>query len=148
MLKSIWMSRLPHQVQGILVAQKQASLEDLGDLADKLHETNPQLTSAYKVSAIDQSLGTALSVPSTSDEIKMLHQKVDELTRIVASLTVGTGKNKRYQSRSRSRSQSRTRDKQLCWYHNRFSSKAHRCVQPCSWQAPNGPNQGNSSSNQ
>ncbi|CAG5044041.1 unnamed protein product [Parnassius apollo] len=86
------MSRLPHQVQGILVAQKQASLEDLGNLADKLHEINPQLISAHKVSAIDQSLGTALSVPSTSNEIKMLHQKVDELTRIVASLTAGTVK--------------------------------------------------------
>ncbi|CAG5059126.1 unnamed protein product [Parnassius apollo] len=66
------MSRLPHQVQGILVAQKQASLEDLGDLADTLHEINPQLTSAYKLAKKTSNY----SLPSTSQKDMSLDSDV------------------------------------------------------------------------
>lgn len=141
-LKTIWMNRLPLQIQGYLLAQPGTrTVEELGDLADRLYELNHQSPKVYSASG-----------PSTSDtsvDVRLLHEKVDELTRIVASLSTNRRMNNGYQerSRSRSRSRSRPRNPKLCWYHDRFGPRAKRCEQPCTWldQNVNG-RQGNQNS--
>lgn len=144
LLRSIWSSRLPRQVQLMLTTQKQQDISDIADLADQLIElTNVEVCQ--------------LSPPSSSNNdalLLSLQEQVAELTRVVASLSTSKGISTegrfrgRSSSRNRSRSRSRPRNNQLCWYHNRFAAKAHKCEEPCSWgkDAGTGTSQGNHNS--
>lgn len=135
LLLTIWTNRLPHHIQGILVAQKQSSLEDSGDLADKLQEISAQPMHIHAASK------AAVPCDDTKEQLRLLQQQVADLTRLVTSLTTGNGRN----SRSRSGSRSRTFNG-LCWYHKQFAANASKCIQPCTWSAP--ATQGNSNSSQ
>lgn len=135
LLHTIWINRLPHHIQGILVAQKQSSLEDSGELADKLQEISAQ---PMHINAASRA---AVPIDDTKEQLKLLQQQVADLTRLVTSITTGNSRN----SRSRSGSRSRTFNG-LCWYHKQFAAKASKCLQPCTWSAP--ATQGNSNSSQ
>lgn len=138
MLKTIWMNRLPVQIQGHLLSQPDtSSFQELGDLADKLHELKQP--AAWHACATSQQNKPGCS----SEDMAFLHQKVDELTRVVAGLT-----NAPRHRRARSRSGSRPRNNKLCWYHDRFGSSAKKCCQPCSWTQTSLSNQENFSSSQ
>lgn len=135
LLKTIWMSRLPQDIRGILTAQKHQSVEELGELADKLQDISvrPMLVQA------------ANTVPDdTKEQMKIVLQQVTDLTRMVASLFSDHARAGQ-SSRDRSRSRSRSRNRIFCWYHNRFGTKATKCIKPCSWKVSP---QENSSNNQ
>lgn len=135
LLHTIWTNRLPHHIQGILVAQKQSSLEDSGELADKLQEISSQPMHIHAASR------ASLPSDDTKEQLRLLQQQVADLTQLVTSLTTGNSRN----NRSRSGSRSRTFNG-LCWYHKQFAAKATKCIQPCTWFA-SAP-QGNSNSSQ
>lgn len=139
LLQSMWINRLPHYMQGILVAQKHSSLDDLSELADKLQEISPQSMHVHAAGRTSSSLSS--SSDDTKEQLKMLQQQVTDLTRLVAGLTTSKDRS----NRSRSNSRSRTPNGQ-CWYHRRFAAKATRCLQPCTWSGPT--LQGNPSSSQ
>lgn len=128
LLKSIWTSRLPRQLQIILTAQREQGLQEVAELADKLIEITTQ---PMEVCSIPQTQVTS--------EMETLSKQVAELTRVVASLTTHGHSRDRSRNRSsshhrqRSRSCSRPRNTQLCWYHDRFAQKAQKCVAPCTW---------------
>jgi hypothetical protein len=86
-LRTIWASRLPLHVQAILAKQTEGSLESASHLADRICEVIP--------------LPTTESIsPSTPDSIVELLERIEELSRQVASLRA---------SQTHSRSQSRDR---------------------------------------
>lgn len=137
-LKTIWINRFPPNVQFVLASRKEKCLEDLSELADQLMEIASHSAPQMNTCAVQ---------PSTSRDIEALHQKVDQLTHIVASLTAGdrSGPRRprsRSSSRHRMRSRSRSRNPQWCFYHNRFAHNARNCIEPCTWK----DNQGNKSS--
>jgi hypothetical protein len=124
-LRTIWPSRLPSQVQGILVGQTEGSLVSASQLADKICEVTNQST-------------TASISHATLDNTAELLGHIKELTRQIASLRT-----------SYTRSRSQTRDcprntpdnystpSHLCWYHWKFGDHARRCTSPCSHQPKN-----------
>ncbi|CAG4967877.1 unnamed protein product [Colias eurytheme] len=127
LLKTIWMSRLPPHIQGILTAQNLQCPEDLGELADKLQEISCKPTQINAVSRNNTD-------NDMREEIKVLTQQVAELTRIVGSLSTSRGRvNQRESNQTRRHSRSHSRSRNLCWYHNRFKTKATKCIKPCSW---------------
>lgn len=130
-LKSIWSSRLPQQLQIVLAAQRLEQLSELAELADRLMDIQaqpPEVCSTTLPSAPEQS------------NVLALQKQIQELTRTVAALTAAGGPSHqadgsrgRRATRSRSRSRSRPRNPDLCWYHDRFAHRAQKCTQPCTW---------------
>lgn len=142
LLKTIWMGRLPKFIQTVLATQRFESLVELSELGDKLIEINSQSTS--------QVCSTQAFKNMPQPDVHELTKKVDELTRMVAALTTaqsGSGNTNSRNSRSRRRSRSRSRNVDLCFYHDRFAAKAHRCVSPCKWSGPLPSKQGEERSN-
>jgi hypothetical protein len=129
-LRTIWASRLPPHVQAILAGQTEGSLESTSHLADRICEVTPLPT-------------TASISPSTPNSTVALLERIEELSRQVASLQASQS-HKRHQPRDRHRSQSRHRrhdtpdntraPRDTCWYHWKFGNAARKCTPPCSHQ--------------
>ena len=136
-LRTIWASRLPPQVQAILAGQIGGSLESASNLADKICEVTTQPT-------------TASISPAAPDNTAGLLERIEELSRQVASLQVQQV-NSHSQSRVRHRSQSRGHRRNtpanslqpsgICWYHWQFGNEARKCTPPCSHQRTRDPRQ-------
>ena len=123
-LKNIWISRLPSDVQRILTVSE-GGLESLAKIADQLHEL--YTSASQQISSITR---------SNTDE---LHKQIAELTKQVSELSTRNRirSRNRYYKRSRSRSRSNADSGDICWYHRRFGAKANHCRQPCSYQSGN-----------
>lgn len=123
-LRTLWLQRLPQQIQAILAVNTGQDITQLASMADKISEA---------LSSSD-----VLSVSSTS---------VAELQQQIAALKTEIGQLRR-RSSSRQRNSSRHNDKShspaaarkastkqsFCWYHRRFGRAAKRCQQPCEYQ--------------
>lgn len=134
-LKTVWSSRLPSNLQALIASQVKASLNELAESADKVHDIVPQALQVH-----------ATSSGSHVTEMSEIARHMTELTREVASLKMQFGNqahgskfNSRGSSRAsfansrRDRSSSRPRDLSICWYHNRFGDRATRCTRPCNY---------------
>ena len=129
-LRTIWASRLPPQVQAIRAGQTGGSLDSAAHLADNICEVTTQPT-------------TASMSPATPDNTARLLERIEELSRQVASLQVNQTQ-RRSPSRARYRSQSRAHQRSttdysptthnLCCYHWKFGNKGRKCTPPCSHQ--------------
>jgi len=95
LLSTIWASRFPPHVQAILAGQTEGSLDSASQLADRNCEVTPLPT-------------TASNSPSTPDNTAGLLERIQELSRQVASLRASQT-HSRPHSRVRHRSHSRDR---------------------------------------
>jgi hypothetical protein len=127
-LRTIWNSRLPPHVQAVLAGQTEDSLDSASHLADRICEVNPLPTTA--------SISTAPT--PAPDNTAGLRERIDKLTRMVASLRT---------PRAHSRSHSRHRESRtpptspsrhdMCLYDRRFGDRARNCTPPCASQSEN-----------
>ncbi|XP_050665164.1 uncharacterized protein LOC126965569 [Leptidea sinapis] len=134
-LKSMWSNRLPHNIQTVLASQQTQSLEQLADLADRIHE----LTSPCKVAAASS---TRAYTSNQSDEIAELKKMVQHLTlkleehTKISCYSMDRSRprdRRRSSSRHRNRSESSYRKFPVCWYHSKFGAQAHKCLKPCDY---------------
>ncbi|XP_048006345.1 uncharacterized protein LOC125241771 [Leguminivora glycinivorella] len=132
-LRSIWVNRLPQRTQDIVASQLKSSLEDLAELADRLHDV---VAPAPQVAAA--------SLPSTSSDPLML--QIAELSRRMQALDAKVGRMSRPRERSSSHTRQRSASKRssssyrkfpTCWYHHKFGEQAKRCIKPCDYQSGN-----------
>lgn len=143
-LTTLWTGRLPHSLQTVVASQPKLALDDLAELADRVHEIAPS-TPQHQVATT-----AATALPSTSTRTDELHQEICALTKEIAKLSSFVYRQSRARSRSRShgshrrshsRSQSRNRqpppDHPHCWYHYNFGTKAKKCREPCKFKAGN-----------
>jgi len=122
LLRTLWMGRLPSQLQVILASRTTDNLESVAEQADKIHEVTCRAVTVASVQP----------TPSTS-----LEQQVALLTKQVASLNSRLSKKiekSRKRERSRSRSHRKPEDEGICYYHRRFQNKAQKCTQPCTFK--------------
>lgn len=136
-LRTIWTSRLPNGTQSIIASQPKATLEELADLADRIHDVvSPQVASTSAVAAMSHQ-GDRPSDP-VSGQIAALTRQVAALTTIVDRLSRPRGRTPDHHHRrnrsSSKRSQSNYRKYPLCWYHSKFGEKATRCMSPCDFK--------------
>lgn len=136
-LKTVWSSRLPHNIQTVVALQMDLPLEKLGELADKVHEIAP--TSLQVASTASTSKGSSNDLEK---QISALTRQVEYLTKCFKNRERSRSYTKRY-NRSGSRSNSRPRMKQPppnhphCFYHFTYGEKARKCKQPCTYNAGN-----------
>lgn len=127
-LKTLWLQRLPKEMQAILSASGEP-LDKVAQMADKISDLNPHQVSETRIS------------PEKSSEISELRAQIEALTKQVEHLSRSQDRRKTdnfsYRRRRRSRTPKRVNE-EICWYHAKFNEKAHKCVPPCKYQ-----NQGN-----
>lgn len=125
-IRELWLQRLPKNVQAILTAQGDLTLDKVAELADKILEVNP--VSVHAISPVPA---------SACPDLAAITAQIQELSRQVAALTTShSNSRQRSSSRSkkpRSRSASQVVRQPLCWYHQKFGEKASKCNKPCSW---------------
>lgn len=122
-LRELWLQRLPPNIQAILTAQAELTLDKIAEIADKIIEVTPISVNAVKIS--DQSLN-----------LTDITSQLQDLSSQVAALSSQQKSQRISNSRPRSRSRSSTpgpESRRFCWYHYRFGNKAQKCIQPCSW---------------
>jgi hypothetical protein len=135
-LKALWILRLPQNIQAVLAANDVDDTEKLASLADKINNTfvQPEVYAA-STHTPSQEKPTKNARTLGDDRYAAMEKKIDELTQIVSKLRTTV----RSQQRSRSRG---PRDKStprspsttgMCYYHNRFGKKAHKCTEPCNF---------------
>ncbi|CAH2090992.1 unnamed protein product [Euphydryas editha] len=132
LITQIWSNQLPINLQTVLISQPSHSLEQLADLADRVHEL------------------TISAQPCQHSEIAELKQMVERLALRLEEHTQGRHRRNRKANNYRSRPQQRNRSPSLqklrsnssyrrypiCLYHSKYGSKAHRCIQPCDFNKP------------
>ena len=142
LLKSLWLQRLPTQIQAILTT----SSDDLGQLttmADKINEVFS--ISGPSVSAIIQ------QKPSSSSDNNSLHTSqiaqnsnrttLDQILTEIRNLSSRIDAALRERTpRARSKSRSReglepTHIEGVCKFHRRYKHKAFKCISPCTFSA-------------
>ncbi|XP_071574403.1 uncharacterized protein [Temnothorax nylanderi] len=133
LLRTLWLGRLPAQMQVILATRQGDRLEDVAEQADRIHEVN------------DRAMVAAVT-PAGAE--KTLETQIQALTKQVAALTTRFSNERnrswranqpRGRGRSRSRSRSRGHTKgftmEHCYYHRTFKDQARKCEEPCTYKA-------------
>lgn len=126
LLKSLWMQRLPKQMQAILSVSNEA-LNSLAVMADKIADT----AESWDINAI-----TSQHESTSSSHFQNLEMKIEALTKQIESLSSrsrDSSRSRRDRSRSRSYTSGKSNSRHLCWYHYKFGDRATKCVQPCSF---------------
>lgn len=133
LMRTIWSSCLPANLQAIVAMQKDNPLETIADLVDHVHDIAPP-TIAQVTSTVPESAFNTMC------------RRVEELTSQVETLILKQQEESRSRSRdrpnyrrinSRSRSRSTTRNNSVCWYHRKFGASAKRCTTPCTFKSEN-----------
>lgn len=127
MLRSLWLQRLPVQVQAILSTCND-DVNKLAEMADKILELN----STVEINSLGASSNNNLN-----SQIEKLTKSVAELQTRLSRRDINyrsrtPSRSSRFNSRSRSRSKSGKKD--LCWYHANFGKKATKCRDPCKFE--------------
>lgn len=132
-MKTIWISRLPVNIQTVLAGQPAAtSLDDLSDLADRVHDIIP---SAPKIAAVSDGVPSSV-INDLAREIAELRKQFQNQSERRNSRS-RTPASRSQRSTSRQRSQSNYRKYPVCWYHSKFGEKAGKCIRPCDYKAEN-----------
>lgn len=138
-LRSIWSSRLPQRTQDIIASQLKSSLEDLAELADRLHDVvmsaPPQVAAAAAVLPAHTAPADPLAfqIAELTRRLSAMDAKIDRMSR---PKTRASTSHSRHRSASK-RSSSNYRKYPMCWYHSKFGEQARRCIKPCDYQAGN-----------
>jgi hypothetical protein len=118
LLRTIFIKRLPTNIQMVLAASTEVDLEKLALLADKTYAISPP----------------AIQEISYED----LQREVESLRSIVSS---SSSRSSSSSGRPASRKQGTLTTKtevdpepEVCWYHRKFGQQATRCRKPCSFQ--------------
>jgi len=132
LLRTLWLGRLPPQMQTILATRADDDLTNVAEQADRIYEVS------------NKSLVLATTSQTTATHAT---SSVEELSKQVAALTAQMTKlmkKSNFRDRSRSRSRNRFQHKKsnqeshgACYYHRRFGEEARKCTQPCNYKSKN-----------
>lgn len=126
-MMELFLQRLPTSVQTILAAVSELTLDKAAEIADRILEVTPVPVPIENFS-ISQAKGNSTE-EKLFREIEKLNKRIDDL-----SFSRCHSPFRRNRSKSRERSNSQRRDPSVCWYHDRFGTKAQKCTQPCKFQ--------------
>ena len=124
LLMELFMQYLPSNVQQILTAVDNLTLDKAAELSDKLFEINTAQVQVHSASQQALTSGVRESRDAGVREFK------EEITDIQKRLTA-LEKSVKALCKSRSRSRSTSVREYTCWYHRKFADKATKCVSPC-----------------
>lgn len=144
-IRTLWLDRLPKDIQVTLTAAESLNNKDLALLADKMTEIlKPKSTEGSTIAAVSRTE----PLSEIAEQLQTLSEKVHKLSLRLDSMSNKGGTRGRSRSSnsssSRSRSKSPNSSEKVCFYHRSFGDKAKKCLRPCSYES----NQGNEASHQ
>ncbi|XP_064482614.1 uncharacterized protein LOC135395311 [Ornithodoros turicata] len=135
-VRELFLQRLPSNVRMILSSSDSIPLDELAQLADKIMDN-------MSLSIATPALSAVVAQPEEQSELARLRADVAKLTELViSSLRIPRSRSPSpAPPRTRSSSFRRRRrsprpsdpDSTLCWYHEKFGDRAHKCTPPCSF---------------
>lgn len=134
LLKSLWLARLPNQMQSILAALSD-DLPQLAAAADKINEMATGHINAVMVPAPQPLTQNPLEL-----QVAQLTKELSELKAVVHRRNRSGDGGRGFRNRSRSQStrrRYREPSQNMCFYHTNFGSKARKCNAPCSFASEN-----------
>ncbi|XP_046491901.1 uncharacterized protein [Neodiprion pinetum] len=135
LLKTKWLGLLPKTVHSTLKVVRNATLDELAEIADSILENT---TNVMCVNTQGEEQTLSVNAIKTH-EGKALETKIDNIEKRLNEIAewTKTEKNKnKNKENQRSRAQSRTRSPSTgrtgqCYYHRKFGDKSYRCAPPC-----------------
>ncbi|CAH8475166.1 unnamed protein product [Schistosoma intercalatum] len=124
LFKQLFLSKLPQQVQAVLVSFQNNALDELAASADRILEITKSTTEVFSVKEKPQ---------TTQNDINDL---CHTLTRYLSLRTDRKRSRTPRRSISRKRSVSRPRETDnpdWCWYHNQYGKFSGNCRKPCNF---------------
>ncbi|XP_020298614.1 uncharacterized protein LOC109862862 [Pseudomyrmex gracilis] len=134
LLRTLWLGRLPPQVQAILATRAEDDIDSVAEQADRIHEINSR---ALVVATTPQVAAAQASTSTPSEQIEALTKQVAELTKQMAKWMKQSRSRPRSRSRSKPRRGAIKEEEDICYYHRRFGAEARRCAQPCAYKEKN-----------
>ena len=115
-LRELFLQRLPSNVRMVLASTDTTNLEKMAQIADKIMEvaTPP------------------ISTITVSSDLNQVRSEISDLRKLVETQLLVTRRQRR---NSRGRSPTPTplqTQNDVCWYHRKFGTSAHKCNPPCS----------------
>lgn len=133
-MRTIWTSRLPSSTQSIIASQAKTPLDELAELADKIHDVvapSPQVAATAAVPVMTDGNVTS-QIAALTQQVRALTTRIDRMSR--SRGRHNTPSRHRGRSSSAGRSQSSHRKFPTCWYHSKFGADATKCVKPCDFK--------------
>lgn len=133
-LKSLWLQRLPTQIQAVLSASSE-NLTQMANLADKVAEVIQQPVPVYAVASDENLPGSSTAIAQLTEQVKKLTLQVEHLSR-EHHRQLNNFRNRPYRSSSQSRQRRQPQPNgstEICYYHAKFGDKAYKCISPCTF---------------
>ncbi|XP_071578131.1 uncharacterized protein [Temnothorax nylanderi] len=125
LLRTLWIGRLPSQLQAILATRNADNLEDVAEQADRIHEVTCRAVTVASMQSATSS--------SIENQIAELNKKFEKLESRLSRSNNRSNKRDRPRSRSR-KGQKEEKEADICYFHRRFKEKARKCTQPCNFK--------------
>ena len=137
-LRPLWLSRLPSEIQAIVATRTQSPLDEMAELADVVAETLAPRGRIAEVQAHNntetlESLMQRMILTMTSHIEEVKNSLKQEIAAVAHSSRNNRGFRGKSRDRSRSSGRSQNRSDGICWYHRKFSASAQKCTKPCSY---------------
>lgn len=143
-LRTLWLSRLPSDMQVVLATQRDVDLDRVAELADTIADTMGPRAQVAEASAAPSARPSAgLCDIEAQLCLKMAQLTAtfqQELAAIRREINSGPRRNEQRRSdpgrvRARSRSRERRTERRggRCFFHFKYGANAFRCESPCNW---------------
>ncbi|XP_022099929.1 uncharacterized protein LOC110984245 [Acanthaster planci] len=133
-LHQLFLQRLPASVQMVITsAGDSMTMEQLAELADKVMAVSIPSHGVNSVTPV------ATLTANLQSEVELLCGEINRLTAQVQKLSTNPQCSRSHSCSRRPRASTPTPpdDANVCWYHAKFGDGAHKCTQPCSFNASN-----------
>ncbi|GBM25220.1 hypothetical protein AVEN_153405-1 [Araneus ventricosus] len=126
LLRSLWLQRLPTQMQAILTTSSD-DLNKLSIMADKIVDvtSGSEICSNHVKTKVPETSIPNDCISNLQAQISELSLKIDRMSQFQKSRSMSR--------RNNSLARFASRKDKVCWYHFRFRKNAKKCVQPCSY---------------
>ncbi|XP_053960603.1 uncharacterized protein LOC128864870 [Anastrepha ludens] len=129
-VRSMWLNRLPLQIQLALTATGEQDNAKLAQTANRLMAIQRDSENHCVMPIARETVCSGIQ-----KQLDELAKQVEKLSQKLSRSTVGEDRQKRFNNSTNvSRSTTDNTSTSTCYYHRRFGERAKKCTQPCAFQ--------------
>lgn len=140
-VRTLWLDRLPQQMQVALTTAAGLDNADLSQLADKIHEI--QQAAENRIMAVHYQPNVDSNLEKKVDDLAQQLQKLSKQIRARRPRNRSHSRSSRPRSTSAHRRESTNTDNKYCYFHQKFAERARKCAAPCHWTSDHQENSEN-----